>query len=262
MSIIYQPKGKAGEYARYAGNFFNGCSGRCSYCYNRTARAAKLLGADHPTLKKSMGGHQNAMPLFRKELEANLPELRRHGLFFSFVSDPWAPSNILTTMEAIKICKELHVPVITLSKFSGQTLAIIESLPRLGMYGFSLTNADDLEPGTSLHRHRLLGLQVLHEQGLTTWASIEPIINLNRSLFIIVNALKFCRFFRVGLQSGKDYNRIDLKAFVGTLDVWLNYENLGVKVYFKNSFLKKAGLSRSELPAWCVDADYKHWENK
>lgn len=32
MSAIYQPKGKAGEYAKYAVNFYVGCSNDCDYC--------------------------------------------------------------------------------------------------------------------------------------------------------------------------------------------------------------------------------------
>ena len=32
MKLIYKPKGAAGEYAKYAVNFFNGCSNECAYC--------------------------------------------------------------------------------------------------------------------------------------------------------------------------------------------------------------------------------------
>ena len=30
---IYNPKGKAGEYAPWACNFYTGCSNDCEYCY-------------------------------------------------------------------------------------------------------------------------------------------------------------------------------------------------------------------------------------
>jgi DNA repair photolyase len=32
---IYQPAGKAAEYAEYACNFYVGCSNQCTYCYLR-----------------------------------------------------------------------------------------------------------------------------------------------------------------------------------------------------------------------------------
>lgn len=33
--VIYSPKGKAGEYAENAANFYVGCSNGCTYCYLR-----------------------------------------------------------------------------------------------------------------------------------------------------------------------------------------------------------------------------------
>ena len=34
-SLIYQPQGAAGEYAKWAINLYHGCSNGCTYCYNR-----------------------------------------------------------------------------------------------------------------------------------------------------------------------------------------------------------------------------------
>ena len=85
--IIYQPAGRAQEYAKWAANFYNGCSGRCTYCYNRTGITAKVLGGDKPELKKSLLHPSKALKIFEKEVEVSLMELRKHGLFFNFVSD-------------------------------------------------------------------------------------------------------------------------------------------------------------------------------
>ena len=43
MKIIYQPKGAAGEYAKYAVNFVVGCEYGCKYCYNRKGVASGYL---------------------------------------------------------------------------------------------------------------------------------------------------------------------------------------------------------------------------
>ena len=41
-SVIYEPKGKAGEYSKLAANIYNGCGHGCEYCFApaflRTAR--------------------------------------------------------------------------------------------------------------------------------------------------------------------------------------------------------------------------------
>jgi DNA repair photolyase len=39
MSLIYSPKGKAGEYSPLAVNIYNGCNHGCFYCY-----VPKILG--------------------------------------------------------------------------------------------------------------------------------------------------------------------------------------------------------------------------
>lgn len=43
--VIYSPKGKAGEYAENAANFYVGCSNGCTYCYLRKVVAQKCWEA-------------------------------------------------------------------------------------------------------------------------------------------------------------------------------------------------------------------------
>ena len=62
---IYNPSGKAGEYSYWAANFYNGCSARCEYCYNRHGRSSKVVGCDTPTLKKSLINEDRAMEIFQ-----------------------------------------------------------------------------------------------------------------------------------------------------------------------------------------------------
>lgn len=48
-NLIYQPKGPAGEYAKWAINLYNGCSNGCTYCYNRRGVMSHAFG-DKPKL--------------------------------------------------------------------------------------------------------------------------------------------------------------------------------------------------------------------
>lgn len=48
-TLIYQPRGAAGEYAKWALNLYNGCSNGCTYCYNRRGIQSHAFG-DKPVL--------------------------------------------------------------------------------------------------------------------------------------------------------------------------------------------------------------------
>lgn len=63
--VIYSPKGKAGEYAENAANFFVGCSNGCTYCYLRKGRGAKVLGGSRPELKKTLREYPYALDIFK-----------------------------------------------------------------------------------------------------------------------------------------------------------------------------------------------------
>lgn len=66
--VIYSPKGKAGEYAENAANFYVGCSNGCTYCYLRKGWGAKVLGGNTPELKKALREYPYALDIFTNEL--------------------------------------------------------------------------------------------------------------------------------------------------------------------------------------------------
>lgn len=74
-ALIYQPKGAAGEYAKWAINLYHGCSNGCTYCYNRRGVLSHVFG-DKPELAapivKSRDRQINYF-LERKKLTAHDP---------------------------------------------------------------------------------------------------------------------------------------------------------------------------------------------
>jgi DNA repair photolyase len=266
---IYNPSGKAGEYSYWACNFYNGCSARCTYCYNRTGLTAPVLGADHPTLKKKLINEDKALEIFADELEKNLLPLKEHGLFFSFVSDPFLPETVILNFEAIHYCIMSGVPVKVLTK---QTFWITEFLAkydkffkqhekRMFAFGFTLTGHDELEPGASPNAKRIEAMKILHDNGFITWASIEPIIDLDSSYEMIIKALPFCEQYKIGLKSGITCNKDELHKFVSRVLTMACYAYKR-KIYFKDSLLKQAHINRITLPINCVTRDYNIFHEK
>lgn len=119
-TLIYQPQGAAGEYAKWAINLYHGCSNGCTYCYNRRGVLSHVFG-DKPELaapiirqrdkllneylkKNNMTAHDAikkgvvnleslvaARDLISKDLEKiGIDRIRQDGgIFFSFTCDPF-----------------------------------------------------------------------------------------------------------------------------------------------------------------------------
>lgn len=264
---IYKPKGKAGEYSEWACNFYVGCSNRCTYCYCKKGRGAKIMGGDVPTLKKCFKNEEHALQLFEKELKANLPELQKHGLFFSFTTDPMLPETIELTEDAIGIAKFNNVPCKILTKCTNWVNDVIKDWneykdhnQNLIAYGFTLTGHDELEPGASTNAERIEAMKKLHDAGFKTFASIEPIIDFASSRKMIFSTLEFCDLYKIGLMSGVKYMKITTQNFMYGIMELIDLKGFNNKLYFKDSIINQSGMERSELYANCVNRDYNMFQ--
>lgn len=269
---IYQPKGKAGEYAKYACNFYVGCSNDCDYCYCKRGLLGHAMGAPTPTLKKCFDGH-SPYGVFVRELHEHIVQLRKHGLFFSFTTDPLLPETQDLTNAAVLYAVNQGVPCKILTKRADfKVLDSFEPFQHLIAYGFTLTGCDELERNASTNTERIERMADLHRRGFKTFASIEPIINLNDSGEMIRRTLGFCDLYKIGLLSGhKSYTPEDVAHFVVNINDMVLNHNFDhcedVKVYWKDSvleFLKMDKEYRHNVSpfSWrfdmsChVDADY------
>lgn len=248
---IYQPAGKAAEYAKWACNFYTGCSNGCTYCYLKKGRGAKILGGDKPALKKCFTDETHALEVFEKELMQNLQELQKHGIFFSFSTDPLLPETVGLTKDAIGISVKYKVPVKILTKRVDSIHKIFEdenkayekvkfmAFSKLIAFGFTLTGHDELEPGASTNHERIEAMWKLHKAGFRTFVSAEPIIDFESSYKMIQECRSFCDLFKIGLISGQkvDYSFIEeLDSFVYDVDKIVSES--GSKIYWKDSITK------------------------
>lgn len=259
---IYNPSGKAGEYSYWACNFYNGCSNGCTYCYLKKGVLKPTLGGDKPTLKKCFKNEGHALQVFEKELLQNKEELQKHGLFFSFTTDPLLKECAFLTHEAMFLCFEHKVPVKILTKMNFSSLFyVIEGIiPEEYKYlavGFTLTGHDELEQGASTNSERIEAMKEIHSQGIKTFASLEPIINFADTLSMIEKTQGTCDLYKIGLESGKQYSVPVLREFIE--QCCLKSARMS-KIYFKDTLLKQAGISRDSLPDYCVDRDYNLFE--
>lgn len=275
---IYNPSGKAGEYSYWACNFYVGCSNGCTYCYCKKGILAGAMGQNEPQLKKCFKDKYKAFDIYLKELESNIEELKKHSLFFSFSTDPMLDKTIDLTLDAALNAAMLDIPVKILTKraewvdeflnnFDRHEIniyseiygeSLFETKKHLWAFGFTLTGHDELEPGASTNTERIEAMRKLHEAGFKTFASIEPVIDILTSTSMISKTLECCDLYKIGLESGRKYDKGKLVRFV--YDVLLLTEAYGNKVYFKDSLLKAAGINRTELFENCVNRDYQMFQ--
>jgi DNA repair photolyase len=257
--LIYSPKKRASEYAKYACNLFIGCSGCCHFCYNRKGRAANLLGSSKPTLKKTLINPKTAIEIFKKEANENLPQLRKHGIFFSFVSDPFLPETMDLYDEIIEWCFAYKIPVTTLTKQAGwaEKLGYVPiMLPGVKIaFGFTLTGADEMEPGCATNEDRISEMKLLHDAGYKTWASIEPIIDIGSSIEMIAWSQDYCDHYKIGILSGEKYNLSLLGGMVKFID-----KEIQKPIYWKDSLLRLTKIDRSKLKN-SVNSDFNIFQD-
>ena len=262
---IKNPLGKAGEYSYWGCYFYVGCSNGCTYCYLKKGRLAKACGGNVPTLKKCFKDKSHALEVFEKELQQNLPELQKHGLFFSFTTDPFLKETKYLTNKAMEICCSNQVPMKFLSKKADWVInnsfpthwgkggdECINELKKYAAFGFTLTGHDELEPNASTNEERIRASFELKSAGFKVFFSFEPVIDFSVTFHMICRLKDSCDLMKIGLMSGRKYDRKQLQIFIQDV---LNV-GTSAKIYFKDSLLQQAGISRSELPANCVGRDY------
>ena len=246
--VIYQPSGKAAEYSPWAANFFNGCSHNCAYCYNNHGITSGVLGGETVRLKKSLVNEATAYDIFCKELDKYREAIIAAGaLHFNFVSDPCLPETIDLNWKCINYAISQGVTCQVLTKRADWLghLSVLNALnhPELLRVGFSLTSCDELEPGASPNLERIQAMRELHNAGISTWASIEPIIDPQKSLQMIRLSLDCCDHYKIGVLSGKkSYTPDHIRQFVGMVNT-LNPRS----VYWKNSLLDFIHATRDQI---------------
>lgn len=260
---IYVPQGKAGEYSQWACNFYTGCSNLCDYCYCRKGVMSHVF-TETPQLKKCFKSIDHAIEVFTCELEKNLSEIQRHGLFFSFTTDPLLPDTCEATARATVQALAHDVPCMFLTKcvdmiptFANPFIEIDNDMARkfksMLAFGFTLTGHDELEPNASSNSERWRTMKILYEKGFPVFASIEPIITFKASLWQMQNASEFCNLFKVGTISGKKYpeseraDAIEMLEWMKSIKPHSSLPSYGPRFYLKDSFVKYLGIDREEL---------------
>jgi DNA repair photolyase len=242
MSLCYIPKGRAQEYSPYALNLYNSCDFGCRYCYNR----------DRFPCTGNVEPKRDVIPKLAKELEKSAPKKQ---VLLSFVGDPYgkAEEKYNVTRMALSLLSEHRVPTAILTKGGYRCLRDMDTFLQFSAplkVGATLTfvrEADSRkwEPNAASPVERMAALNVLHDSGIMTWASLEPVIDPEQTLRIISATHDFIDQYAVG----------KLNHFPHKID-WADFGNEAVQRLreYGKTFYVKADL-REHITIPLTDAE-------
>jgi len=204
MQVIYEARGKAREYNELALSVYRGCSNRCRYCFGpevtHTTREAYSL----------VSPRKNILAKIDSDCRAMVAAGDGRHVFMSFVTDPYpeVEPHIHFTRQAIEILHRYSIPVMLLTKGGARACNDFDLLSPIDKFGVTLTFLDDKrslewEPRAALPSERLDTLRMAHQQGITTWVSLEPVIDPVATLDIIREGHEFVNFWKLGPLDAK-----------------------------------------------------------
>lgn len=295
--LIYQPQGPAGEYAKWAVNLHNGCTHGCTYCYNRRGvlshafgeepkyasiivKRAKMLydrqkdTCDPGSLDVLMRDcHWNAIDDIIASDITNLGanRLRKDGgVFFSFKCDPLEGDNMFATFLAARWLCAKNIPVTILTKSTEwmedvNWQSMLKERQDLLTIGFTLTGMDDMEPNAPSTKERLDALHKVHEMGIKTFVSLEPVIDIKKAMKVIKECNGLADEIRIGVQSPIKKDRYDvreLEAFVAFLHRLVHFEDFHSHITIKRSLCHQIDYLPAAFRRECAGLITEIWMNQ
>lgn len=188
MGVIYETTGKAAEYFELAFNPYLSCSHKCEYCY-----APEALHKTRESFFNDQAPRKDVIPKLAHDVLALGKSKEKRPILLSFVGDVYQPlnDNLQLTARAIGIMKERGLSVAILTKGGLRAAEDFKLLdPKTDKFGVSLVMRDDKlrqqwEPGAASTGERLASLLHAKRLGLTTFVSLEPIINFEQAAQVI-----------------------------------------------------------------------------
>jgi DNA repair photolyase len=198
-SIIYAPKGQAGEYAPLATNPYRGCGHGCAYCYVPLVTKQHRPEFDAGAVPRKDFVQRLVMDA-RKYNEARITE----QVMLSFTTDPYHPGDCTLTRSTLEILAAYGLGFCTLTKGGTKALQDLPLFrPERDAFASTLTSLDERfsrkwERGAADPVDRVEALCAFHHAGIFTWVSLEPTLDIDASLAIIDATHTFVDLYKVG----------------------------------------------------------------
>lgn len=200
MPVIYEPQGKAREYAPLALNLYTGCAHACRYCY-----VPRVLFRGRDEFHANVEPRKNILVKLKRDAERLAGDERE--ILLSFTSDPYQPAEAEfgITRQAIKILREHDLRFTILTKGGLRAVQDFDLLYGYEKFRFGVTLialesqiAKQWEPNAATPCDRLLSLEKAHWAGFPTWVSLEPVVEPQAALDLICTIDRQVDHWKIG----------------------------------------------------------------
>ncbi len=197
--VIYEPKGRAGEYAPLAVNLYRGCGHGCIYCY-----APEATFIDRQEFIKATP-RQDIIKKLQRDVPKAAADGAKGNVLLCFTTDPYQPIDEIhqLTRQAIQILHSNGFNVTILTKGGWRAERDFDLYQPGDEFATTLTFTESLkscdwEPLAAYPWERILTLKRAHTLGIRTWVSLEPVIDPHVTIQIIEETHTFVDLFKVG----------------------------------------------------------------
>ncbi len=242
LKLIYEPKGKAREYADLACNPYRGCTHGCRYCF------AKRFNPDG--YHKAANPKDNIIERLEKDLDILIEQyqpLSDSGIpeiLFSFQGDCYQPAemNYKLMPKIIRLLRERNFSFTILTKGGKLAIRDFELLQGYEHFRFGTTlifaeqeMATYWEPDAAPIQNRIDTVMQAKMYGFKTWISLEPVIDPEQALQLIDRLHGYVDHWKIGkINYQPDIEkRVDWIQFMKDAKHMLDQYN--ASYYFKKS---------------------------
>jgi DNA repair photolyase len=165
-TIIYAPKGQAGEFAALATNPYRGCGHQCLYCY-----VPKVTKQDRREFDAGAVPRRDYLAALRKDAIKYQAAGVREQVMLSFTTDPYNPFDTSLTRPTLETLIEHDLGFCTLTKAGTRALVDRDLFrPDRDAFAPTLTSLDDCfslkwEKRAALPSDRIAALKTMHDWG-------------------------------------------------------------------------------------------------
>lgn len=232
-SIIYAPRGQAGEYAPLATNPYRGCGHGCAYCY--VPAVLRMERRDFDAGAAPRAGFMAALAKdARKYQSAGISE----QCMLSFTTDPYHPGDTTLTRSVVESLQAHGLGVCTLTKGGTRALRDLDLFrPDRDAFACTLTSVDPAfsakwERHAAAPDDRMAALRAFHDAGIFTWVSLEPTLDTHASLALLEATAGYVNLYKIGRANYLPMTKTtDWKAY--THAMLEAVDRLGIAAYFK-----------------------------